>query len=261
MRQILRSILYLWSVAMGVWCAVTVYWPELIQYTFHFIGSREGRIASGVVAVILLSSPFLILMRWLQAMRRNREISYATDGGAISVSLIAIEEALTRAVEGEAEVKKAHVRVFEDRVRRTVVVEAVVTMWEVPNVTDRNRFLQKLLRRRFAELMPEQSAVEVNLHLHRMTERRPEQRPAARPAAVAEPELGTGSGSGPTPAVGARRPATEEVDPPAHVANPGQEPSEEDLFVGPAYPVPSDDDDDSQLLRPTPVPTTARRRR
>lgn len=260
MRQILRSILYLWSVAMGVWCALTVYWPELIQHTFHFIESREGRIASGVVAVILLSSPFLILMRWLQAMRRNREISYATDGGAISVSLIAIEEALTRAVEGEAEVKKAHVRVFEDRVRRTVVVEAVVTMWEVPNVTDRNRFLQKLLRRRFAELMPEQSAVEVNLHLHRMTERRPEQRPAARPAAAAEPELGTGSG--PSVAVGARRSSTEELDPPAHEANPESGPREEDLFVGPAYPVPSDDDDDSQMLRAAvPVPTTSRKRR
>lgn len=260
MRQILRSILYLWSVAMGIWCALTVYWPELIGHTFRFIASPEGRIASGVVAVLLLSSPFLILMRWIQAMRRNREISYATDGGAISVSLIAIEEALTRAVEGEAEVKKAHVRVFEDRVRRTVVVEAVVTMWEVPNVTDRNRFLQKLLRRRFAELMPEQSTVEVNLHLHRMTERRPEQKPAAvHPAAVAEPELGTGSGSGIGAPPGVRRPATEELDPPAHEANPGQEPREEDLFVGPAYPVPSEDDDDSHLLRPTPAAARPRR--
>lgn len=244
MRQFLRSLLYLFSVALGMWCALTLYWPELIAFTAFFLSSPEGRIGLGVAAALLLTSPFMILLRWVQALRRNREISYTTDGGKISVSLIAIEEALTRAVEGEAEVKKAHVRVFEDRVRRAVVVEAVVTMWEVPNVTDRNRFLQKMLRRRFAELMPEQTHVDVNLHLHRMTERRPEQKPAAAP----EPELGTGSGgSGSSPA---RRAVTEELDPPAHEANPMQEPSEEDLFVGPAYPVPSDDEDDSQVLHP-----------
>lgn len=245
MRQLLRSLLYLFSVALGLWCALTLYWPELIAFTAFFLSSPEGRISLGVAAALLLTSPFMILLRWVQALRRNREISYTTDGGKISVSLIAIEEALTRAVEGEAEVKKAHVRVFEDRVRRAVVVEAVVTMWEVPNVTDRNRFLQKMLRRRFAELMPEQTHVDVNLHLHRMTERRPEQKPAA---AAPEPELGTGSGgSGSSPA---RRAVTEELDPPAHEANPMQEPSEEDLFVGPAYPVTSDDEDDSQVLRP-----------
>lgn len=256
MRQFLRSLLYVWSVAVGLWCALTLYWPELIPLTSRFLSSSEGRVSLGVAAALLLSSPFMILLRWVQALRRNREISYTTDGGRISVSLIAIEEALTRAVEGEAEVKKAHVRVFEDRVRRAVVVEAVVTMWEVPNVTDRNRFLQKMLRRRFAELMPEQTHVDVNLHLHRMTERRPEQKPAA--VAAPEPELGTGSGS--SAAAPARRAATEELDPPAHEANPMQEPSEEDLFVGPAYPVPSDDEDDSQVLKPAARPGGGRRR-
>ena len=49
-----------------------------------------------------------------------------------------------------------------------------MTLWEVPNVTDRNRFCQRLLRRRFAELMPEQTAVQVNLTVHRLTMRRPE---------------------------------------------------------------------------------------
>lgn len=256
MRQFLRSLLYLFSVALGLWCALTLYWPELIAFTAFFLSSPEGRISLGVAAALLLTSPFMILLRWVQALRRNREISYTTDGGKISVSLIAIEEALTRAVEGEAEVKKAHVRVFEDRVRRAVVVEAVVTMWEVPNVTDRNRFLQKMLRRRFAELMPEQTHVDVNLHLHRMTERRPEQKPAVAPEP--EPELGTGSGG--RESSPARRAVTEELDPPAHEANPMQEPSEEDLFVGPAYPVPSDDEDDSQVLRPTARGGKARRR-
>jgi hypothetical protein len=257
MRQFLRSILYLWSVAVGLWCALTLYWPGLIPLTFGFLSTPQGRITLGVVAGLLLSSPFMILLRWVQALRRNREISYTTDSGKISVSLIAIEEALTRAVEGEAEVKKAHVRVFEDRVRRAVVVEAVVTMWEVPNVTDRNKFLQKLLRRRFAELMPEQQSVDVNLHLHRMTERRPDEKPAAVAAAGAEAGVGSGSG----PAVPVRRADTDELDPPAHEANPMQEPSEEDLFVGPAYPVPAEDEDESQTYRPSPRQRAAKERR
>ena len=193
----------------------------------------------------------LILLRWVHSIRRNREISYQTDNGKVSVSLIAIEEALTRAIEGEPEVRKAHVRVFEDRVRRAVVIEAVVTMWEVPNVTDRNRFLQKMLRRRFAELMPEQTTVDVNLHLHRMTERTAEStKPTAsrKPTMPVdnEPELGTGSGGQPS----TDRLALSKVDdePAAHPANTQAELTEDDLYVGPTYPVSDDDDDDGSRV-------------
>ncbi len=258
MRSFLRSILYAWSVVFGVLCAAAYLWPELVPVAAGLLARAEGHLALGVLAALFLTSPLLILLRWFQAMRRNREISYQTDNGKVSVSLIAIEEALTRAIEGEPEVRKAHVRVFEDRVRRAVVIEAVVTMWEVPNVTDRNRFLQKMLRRRFAELMPEQSTVDVNLHLHRMSERQPEATKAkpvaARTTATAppasEPELGTGSGGQPT--TDRHRAAHADDEPPAHPGNTELTPTEADLYLGPTYPIDDDDEDGSRALRAVP---------
>lgn len=239
MRAFLRSVIYLFSIAFGLLMVAFNFWPQdSITPIAEFLPTEKGRLATGLLAVFFLTGPGLALLRWWQSIRRNREISYQTNNGKISVSLIAIEEALTRVIEGEPEVKKAHVRVFEDRVRRAIVIEAVVTMWEVPNVTDRNRFLQKVLRRRFAELMPEQTTVDVNLHLHRMTDRREEPRtPSVSVAAGPAKE----QGSGITPAATKHDPTYEL---PAHEANPESGPREEDLFVGPAYPVGDEDEDE-----------------
>ena len=244
MRGILRILLYIFTILLGLFLAAVDQRPDIVDQVAALAKTMEGRWVVRAAAIILLSSPLMILMRWVQSIRRNREISYETDNGKISVSLIAIEEALTRAIEGEPEVKKAHVRIFEDKVKRAILIDAVVTMWEVPNVTDRNRFCQRLLRRRFAELMPEQSQVDVNLHLHRLTERRVEAKPLPKAAAEvnkpaeASAKLGTDSGT---------MPVTEDVrssgvNPVADALH--REPDESELYVGPSYPVEDDDEDD-----------------
>ena len=203
MRGVLRILLYVVTILLGLFLVAIDQRPELADQVAHLAQTIQGKWAIRGAAIILLASPLVILLRWFQSIRRNREISYETDNGKISVSLIAIEEALTRAIEGEPEVKKAHVRVFEDKVKRSIVIDAVVTMWEVPNVTDRNRFCQRLLRRRFAELMPEQSQVDVNLHLHRLTERRVEAKTVQvkGPLPVAAMVEAAGSVSGVSPTV------------------------------------------------------------
>lgn len=246
MRSTLSFLLWIISVLLGVFLLIVNLEPGFASQVAALADTNKGKIVTAGAAAFFLVNPLVAMLRWFQAIRRNREISYNTDGGRISVSLIAIEEALNRAIEGEPEVKKAHVRVFEDRVKRTVVIEAVVTLWEVPNVTDRNRFCQRLLRRRFAELMPEQSQVHVNLHLHRLTERRveakplrlkPTEAPVEIPPATGQPvEIPVRDSSGFNPVVGALP----------------REPEEEDgLYVGPTYPVDTDDDDE---------PKTAKRR-
>ncbi len=246
MRGILRILLYIFTIVLGLFLAAVDQRPEIISQVAALAQTTEGQWVVRVAAIILLSSPLMILMRWLQSIRRNREISYETDNGKISVSLVAIEEALTRAIEGEPEVKKAHVRIFEDQVKRAIIIDAIVTMWEVPNVTDRNRFCQRLLRRRFAELMPEQSQVDVNLHLHRLTERRVEAKPlpkiiaAVRPP-VANSESTRGSGSGTAVAI-ADDVRSSGVNPLANALH--REPDESELYVGPTYPVEADDDED-----------------
>ena len=250
-RLTLRIILYILTLALGGVLLAFNLNPDLAVEAARLVATREGQWVSAGLAAFMFVSPLVTLLRWFQSIRRHREISYQTDGGKISVSLLAIEEALTRAIEGEVEVKKAHVRVFEDRVKRAVIIEAVVTLWEVPNVTDRNRFCQRLLRRRFAELMPEQNQVQVNLHLHRLTERRIETKtisikspksPVTLPELPAtEPEaMEPGQGSGINPVAGAMT----------------REPDELDLYVGPSYPVDHDDDDDDE-----PTTKALRRRR
>ncbi len=246
MRGILRILLYIFAIMLGIFLAAVDQRPEIIDLVAGLAKTTEGKWVVRAASVILLSSPLIILLRWLQSIRRNREISYETDNGKISVSLIAIEEALTRAIEGEPEVKKAHVRIFEDKVKRAILIDAVVTMWEVPNVTDRNRFCQRLLRRRFAELMPEQSQVDVNLHLHRLNERRLE--PKAAPKAKSAEKSGDsgvttgGPGSSSGNSVVLDEVRSSGVNPVADALH--REPDESELYVGPTYPVEDEDEDD-----------------
>ena len=257
MRAVFNALLYITAFLVGGGLLAACSEPLINTQILDFLRTPNGNMVMAGVALVFLICPLTVLLRWWQVFRRARDISYTTENGKISVSLIAIEEALTRAIEGEAEVKKATVRVFEDRVKRSIVIEAIVTLWEVANVTERNRFCQRLLRRRFAELMPEQTVVQVNLTIHRLNQRRPDQRPAhktvalltapaAAPAEGAE-ELVPTAGSAPLPAEALVR------TPPGFIAA-----SDEDLYVGPTYPVVRDDDEDSgssPIPRPQPAPT------
>jgi hypothetical protein len=217
--------------------------PEFGQLLGAFLHQPNSDLIVCAIAGIFVLCPLGILLRWWQVFRRARDISYTTENGKISVSLIAIEEALTRAVEGESEVKKATVRVFEDRVKRSIVIEAVVTLWEVSNVTERNRFCQRLLRRRFAELMPEQTVVQVNLTVHRLNQRRVEVKPTRVGGSSAHLEGGNDSATVDTSGLAGRtaQPAGFLGSPPPDAV---YATSDEDLYVGPTYPVLRDDDEE-----------------
>jgi len=272
MRSVLRTLLYLMALTLGAGMMAYYWRPDFFAYVvdFHQDHPRDARLVAAGLAMVLLLSPLSILLRWIQATRRSKEISYTTDTGRVSVNLIAIQEALTRALEHEDCVRKAHVHLYEDRVKRQVVIDAALTFWEVPNVTERNRQCQILLRRRFAELMPEQRVV-VNLSVHRITPKRDKDRertdsaaeararqqtrieeppgpdPFAgtpMPAAAAEAEVPVGQYLSPPPGASAGTPQL----PPA--------PSEDELYVGPSYPVTDDDDEssgDNLIGRPVPV--------
>jgi hypothetical protein len=242
MRVALNFFLYLLAFLSGG-LALVAYWePVFGAHLVDYLKTTNGQTVGLLVAGLFVFCPFAAVVRWYQVWRRSREISYTTETGKISVNLIAVEEALTRAIEGEPDVKKATVRVFEDRVKRSIIIEAVVTLWEVANVTERNRFCQRLLRRRFAELMPEQTVVQVNLNVHRLNQRRNDERTARQSPPVVETlatQLPAVTGAGlsssydskdtyrPVPPIGVELATTEE-----------------DLYVGPTYPVVRDEDDE-----------------
>jgi hypothetical protein len=241
MRAALNFVLYFLAFVTGG-MALAAYWePAFGTVLVDYLKTTNGQMVGLSVAGTFVFCPFAAVLRWYQVWRRSREISYTTETGKISVNLIAVEEALTRAIEGEPDVKKATVRVFEDRVKRSIIIEAVVTLWEVANVTERNRFCQRLLRRRFAELMPEQTVVQVNLNVHRLNQRRSDDRQRA-PTPVVEPV------AEPTPTVGngLKLPYEnkKEVYQPGPPIGVELATTEEDLYVGPTYPVVRDEDDE-----------------
>lgn len=233
-------LLYLTAMAVGAGLLACDFRPSLLDEAVAYIRQPPGRFVAMGVAAIFLLGPLAIFLRWWQARRNAREISYTTETGRVSVNMIAVEEALTRAVENENFVKKAHVRLREDRSKRQVIIEAVMTLWEVPNVTERNLACQQILRRRFAELMPEKSAV-VNLSVHRLNQRREDHKKATEPPPP--PPLPTIE---PTPPERVEtNAATAEL--PQEVENLFGEPptNEEDLYVGPSYPVEKDEEEDA----------------
>lgn len=244
MRSALNFVLYFLAFVAGG-MALAAYWePVFSALLVDYLKTTNGQMVGLSVAVLFVFCPFAAVLRWYQVWRRSREISYTTETGKISVNLIAVEEALTRAIEGEPDVKKATVRVFEDRVKRSIIIEAVVTLWEVANVTERNRFCQRLLRRRFAELMPEQTVVQVNLNVHRLNQRRAEDRQTR-----ATPQVVT-SAAEPTPAVGSNTGLKLAYEPketyrPSPPIGVELATTEEDLYVGPTYPVVRDEDDEN----------------
>ncbi len=252
MRTFLRWMVFVIGIALGGLLATFTIWPDSVEPAMLWLRDNTvGRLAASAMAGVLLSSPLLWLLRWLQSMRRSREISYNTDNGRISVNLVAIEEALTRAIEGESEIRKARVSVYEDRVKRGIVIDAVVTLWEVPNVTERNLFCQRLLRRRFAELMPERSDVSVNLAIHRLTVRPPSKGNvplSPGPAgAVASKEDAARSPYERSPLGVPKLPVKE----PEHVPLSMEPKDEDDLYVGPTYPVTRDEEDEATgVFRP-----------
>jgi hypothetical protein len=244
MRVVMSTLLHLTAFAVGCLVLAGFVYPTISDQVVVFLRQPNGSLVSGGISLIFVICPLAILLRWWRVSRRAREISYTTENGKISVSLIAIEEALTRAIEGEAEVKKATVRVFEDRIKRSIVIEAVVSLWEVANVTERNRFCQRLLRRRFAELMPEQTAVQVVFTVHRLTQRRVEVRPTRSVPANAVSEQGLTAGAQTTQdGQGSGRNVVPFI--PTTPPNAVYATSDEDLYVGPTYPVVRDDEDES----------------
>lgn len=159
-----------------------------------------GQVILAGIGLILLLVPLAILLRSVVFQRYGRELTYRTEMGRISVSLLAVEEALARLLEHERSVRKAHVRVSEDRVRGVLVIEAVLVLWEDPDITGQNQRFQELMHRRFTELMPEHK-VEIDLRVHHLHPRTPgilaqtRTGSESRPDRLALPGLAATSGS------------------------------------------------------------------
>ena len=113
MRSVLGFMLHVTALLVGGLATAAWLEPVFADVLIAFLRTANGVIVATAVVTIFVLCPFGAILHWWRVFRRSREISYSTDAGRISVSLIAIEEALTRAIEGESDVKKAIVPLVE----------------------------------------------------------------------------------------------------------------------------------------------------
>ena len=290
MRNVLRWIVYLLAIGLGiagVWGAV---YPEPVAKGFvkiaHHLEGNLGRFIIGGIGISILCVHILLVIRWWRERRFAREIGYNNELGRVSVSLVAIEEALTRAIENEEGVRRIAIRVFEDRVKRQVNIDASLNLWETNNVTHINHRCQETLRRRFTELMPEKTAVQVHLSLQRMSTKKADEKstrqaplqqstshdeqtsdhPSNEYAAAMEPDeedrretlpdsVPLEDGDPDPQPVETQQPRAENGGKPVPT-NGFREESvhEEDLYAGPTYPVGDPNDDDEESVSGAPLP-------
>ena len=174
----LRCLIYCQAVLVGLCLIQLAADPSWLDWVLdrcvdyfgsdHALSARVVLAAAGALHLLAVGALFV---HWMHRHRYSREVTYQTEHGRISVSLLAIEEALSRAVENEPGVRKVYVRVREDRVRRCIVIEANLTLWEMSSVSEQNRRCQDIIRQRFAELMPEKTVVQIELNVSRLKHR------------------------------------------------------------------------------------------
>ena len=177
MHVFLRSFVYLLCFSVGlVIISVLIFRESAMQALISYLQAVQAGEASlwtllglGILQVLI---PIALTLRWLAVRRFARELSYMTANGRVSVNLQAIEEALARAAVNGKGVKHIVVRVYEDRIRRQVIIQAVLTLWDENNITGATQRCQEILSQRFQELMPEQRSVQVQVSVNRLNQQR-----------------------------------------------------------------------------------------
>lgn len=175
MQRFWRFLLGLLVFALGVIGVLAGALPEEAALELQLIAEalQAGWVQAGAIAggILLMLIPLAVVARWYAARRYGRDLTYRNDHGAVSVSLQAVEEALNRLIERQPSVRRVTVRCRDDRVRRALVIEVALTLWDDEDVTGQNRRYQDLLRQRLAELMPDQDSVQIMLHVAKLSPR------------------------------------------------------------------------------------------
>jgi len=120
-----------------------------------------------VLAGLLL---ILLCLRYVQASfqrsRRNKSITFESDEGKVSITLVAIEDMLKKMLEAKTEVSRIKPKVFLRRKGIEVVARGVLTT-EV-NLVEFTKEIQKLVKEKVHTLLGEDKQVQVNLEIKKI---------------------------------------------------------------------------------------------
>jgi len=121
---------------------------------------------TALVGLLLL----LLCLRYLQAsfrrLRRNKSITFKSDEGKVSVTLVAIEDMLKKMLETKTEVSRIKTKVILRKKSIEVVARGVLTA-EV-NLVDFTKEIQERVREKVHTLLGEDKQVQVNLEIRKI---------------------------------------------------------------------------------------------
>jgi len=112
----------------------------------------------------------LICLRYIQAsfqrLRRNKSISFDSNEGKVSITLVAIEDMLKKMLESKTEVSRIKPKVLLKRKGIEVLARGVLTT-EV-NLVDFTKEIQEQIKEKMNNLLGEDKKVQVNLEIRKI---------------------------------------------------------------------------------------------
>ena len=201
---LLRLIFTLMALVLGGYLLFLAADPVRFQLHMQFLlqegGTPMGRVVLASIGGLCLAVVPAQLLVWAVSRRYAKTLKYRVAGDKVTVSLQAVEEALSRALENDPAVRTATVRVLANRWRRRVDVEAALVLYEDSDLSVVDGRCPQLLRARFKEVMSGVKRVSFSLHIDRLRSRASD--PGhARLATVAEDSSERLMGMRQTPAI------------------------------------------------------------
>jgi len=123
-----------------------------------------------LIVILIGSLLILICLRYIQASfqrsRRNKSITFDSNEGKVSITLIAIEDMLKKMLESKTEVSRIKPKVLLKRKGIEVLARGVLTT-EV-NLVDFTKEIQEQIKEKMNNLLGEDKKVQVNLEIRKI---------------------------------------------------------------------------------------------
>ena len=173
--MIARVLLSLLATALGLYALFLAADPLRLLHHLHYFEQHGvttvGRASLAAVGLVFLAIVPAQILVWSLSRRYAKTIRYRVGADQVTVSLQAVEEALSRALEIDADVRTATVRILSNRWLRRIEVACALVLYEDTDVSVTDSRCQQLLRARFKEVMSGAKRVRFALHIDRLRSR------------------------------------------------------------------------------------------
>ena len=173
--MISRVLLSLLATAAGFYAIFLAADPLRLLHHMNFFQQHGvtalGRSLLACMGVILLAIVPAQLLVWSLSRRFAKTVRYRVGSDQVTVSLQAVEEALSRTLEIDPAVRTATVRILANRWRRRIEVATALVLYEDSDVSVADQRCQQLLRSRFKEVMSGAKRVTFTLHIDQLRSR------------------------------------------------------------------------------------------